>query len=146
MISGGRVQVVAGEQPRFGPVALVPALALDPLGTVPEGVAGWGLRSPTAQGFLHRLEGGQAGQRQLAAAQRPALEVNVRVGQARQHPPAAQVDDLRMRSGQGQDLGIAAHSQDAPGLHGDGGRVGEARVLRPNLAVEEKHISHSTPL
>ena len=77
-----------------------------------------------------------AGQPQLAPAQRPALEMKVRVDEARQHPPAAEIDHPAARPGQRQDVVVAADGQDAPGLHGQGCGVGKARVLGPEFAVK----------
>ncbi len=135
VVGRGRVEILAGEQPRLGPVGLVPALALDPL------AGRSGLRA-FVQGLLHGGQRSQSGQPQLTPAQRPALEMKMRVDQARQDAPAAEIDHPAARPGERQDVIVAADGQNAPGLHGQGCGVGKARVLGPEFAVEEDKVRH----
>ncbi len=101
-----RVEVGGRREALLGPVVLVPAPSHQP---------GAGRQRRRAPGALAGLgQAGHARQVELLEARAQRLDVQVRVGQARQHRGAAQRHAPRARPGQGLDGRVAAHRQHAP--------------------------------
>ena len=118
-VGHGPVQVVAGRVVRTVPAGRVVA------GDQP----GVGLQALCAA--RQGLEGSPA----LAAGEEPhpgdealPVRVRVRLHEARQHGSAAEVDDVRVGPGQGQDLGVVAHGQDPVVRVADRGRTPPGRI------------------
>ena len=69
-----------------------------------------------------------------------ADDVDVAVAHARDHPPAASVDDPRLRAGQGHDLGVAADLDDAALCDREGRSLGLGRIQRGEPAVVQDQL------
>jgi hypothetical protein len=114
-----------------------PAAADDPLGVR----MGCGVPGDAAQVLV---QVGGAGQVALAQFDTPHHGVDVRVLEAGEEEPAAQVDHLGSRAGQVADL-VPTHCQDPATTHGEGGR---GRVADDWTAEEQQvsvHIWGSDP-
>ena len=126
---GGR-----GEAP-LGPVVLVPAPAQQP-------GPGGQLRGRTAGALAGLGQAGDARQVELLEARAQPLDVQVRVGQARQHGGSAQSQAPRAWPRQGLDGGVAADRQHAPLAHGHGrgGRGRDGLVERHDVASGQDQV------
>jgi hypothetical protein len=121
-----RVQIRPRRRPAVGPVGIAPAVAAKPR-PMP----------PRAADAIERLgERPARVEPHLALCDRPRREVDVRVGEAGQHAPAAEVDDLR---GGERSLVHADAARDP--VSGDRERacLRKRRVERPDDAVLQDH-------
>ena len=133
VVRSGPVQCVAGGHARLGPVGFVPSLSHDPLAG---GLAVGGLAEP----FQQFLEASEVIQCHALALQRPFIEVDVGVDEARHHQPAVEINFLGAGSGQVQDVIISADGKDAclSDGHGPGKRL--CRILGGDGSIEEDEI------
>jgi len=116
--AGYPVQIVAVREAGLAPAALVPAVAYDP-------TAGGKAGRPLSDLVHHLGFAAGGGQFHLQPGDGPIVEVDVGIAQPRQGQPPAQVNQLGLGPGQGQDLRIPAHGQDAA--------IGHSHGLGPRL-------------
>ena len=130
MIRGDLVQGISGRKAPLTPFVLIPVQSQNP-----------GARGGCADRGGHpRLQVGQGrhpGQRDALAAKGPVVIVKMSVGQAREHPPAAQVDHPRAGPGRRPHL-VASHCQEPPVADGDRGGSGAGRILRMDLSIDQQ--------
>ena len=120
VVPGDAVEVGEAERPALGRLRVVVLEAQDP-------VAGPGLGGALAQRGHDRLDRPQVAVHLLQVQVARRRDVGVPVDEPRHHRAAAQVDLLRSGPDQVQDVGVAAHGQEASS--GDGHRA------RPRLGV-----------
>ena len=70
----------------------------------------------------------------LELVHRRARRMDVGIDQPRQHRPAAEIDLLRVRAGEFQDVGVRAHRDDAPGANRHGLDSAKLRINGHDLA------------
>ena len=127
------VEVRGGGKLLSRPIVLVPAPPEQPLPRL-EGTDALG-DPPTRliqRGRAHQIEGLERGAQ--------GLDVNVRVGQARDHRPAGQVDPLRGGPDEGLDLCLVPDRDDAAIAYRDGAPPRPRRIQRDDHTAGEDQV------
>ncbi len=135
MPGGGPVQVRPEGHAPIRPVRFQPAQAEDP-------AAGRGALGRLGDPPGHLAQGGHSRQLEPPAAQGPVVVVDVPVHQARDDPPALQVEGPGAGPAQGPDVRVPAHGQDPARADGHGGGAGAGGVLGVAASVDQQQAGH----
>ena len=127
-VAGNRVQVGPSGQLAHPPANLVPAPADEPL-------ARRCLIGPIGDALHHFGFISTAGQINQTAAQTPVAKMDVGVAQAGQQQTAAEIDHVRLLTGQRQNLAVSTNSDNVRPADGHGRRPGLIGINGVDTAV-----------